>query len=289
MRESSRLSIFGRVSHSCPVNWEARFRRCQLLSALFLTCVAVSSIFLADYSSCQEVSFTPRHDAISSEKKRVKRKQTPQVDVKKAQPLYSLARYNLLFQEMCRLLEADRRRDRVYRVCKAAVEEEQGCSSCRALLRQIAQSCSPKAQLKKAPAPKPAPSPTPAEAPAGADGSPESSDSGTESPSELQAVQATSTNLPKEPQPRRYPRTDLVDIVSRLSDGLQEFGPGPGPVFDALKSLESHLMGLEDLTPGERDYYGVLLTYLFSAWEGRPDSPLSAGTPSPAEIAELFQ
>ena len=48
-------------------------------------------------------------------------------------------------------------------------------------------------------------------------------------------------------------------------------------------------MGMGDLTPGERDYYSVLLTYLFSAWEGRPDSPLSAGTPTPAEIAELFQ
>lgn len=219
--------------------------------------VLVSSLaFFASDGHGQEVSFTPRYDSITPAKKRVKREATPLIEAKKAPQLYSLARYNLLFQEMCRLLEADGRRERVYKVCKAAVEEEQGCSSCRALLRQIAQSCSPKALPKKTPLPMPTVAPAPASL---------------------------------DQQPKRYPRTDLIDVVSRLSDGLHEFGPGPGPVFDAVRSFETHLVGREDLTPGERDYYGHLLSYLFSAWDGRPDSPLNAGTPSPSEIAELFE
>jgi hypothetical protein len=242
MRDTAYAYILVLLQRRLSVGSPVLSRSLWSMRSLSLVTLFLFSILTLDRADSQDVSFTPRHDAISTEKKRPKRKSTPIAEVNKAPQLYSLARYNLLFQEMCRLLDADMRRDRVYRVCKAAVEEEQGCSSCRALLRQIAQSCSSKTQPKKTTA-----------------------------------------------QPRRYPRTDLVDVVSRLSEGLQEFGPGPGPVFDAVKSFESHLMGVGDLSPGERDYYGVLLTYFFSAWEGRPNSPLSAGTPSPSEIAELFQ
>jgi|GEM_PF-2423734 len=263
----------------------------QILGALSLLLILGQLIFFMECGYCQEDTFTPRYDAISPEKKRPKKKATPQIDVKKSPPLYSMARYNLLFQEMCRLLEADARRDRVYRVSKEAVEEEQGCSSCRAFLRQMAQSCAPKAKLKKVDTPAPTPTITanPEGAQAGEIRSAASSDSIAEPSQIAPEISETPDVAITEPQPRRYPRTDLVDVVSRLSDELHDFGPGPGSVFDAVKSFESHLIGVPDLSPGERDYYGVLLSYMFSAWEGRPDSPLSAGTPSPDEIAELFQ
>lgn len=248
--------------------------------------VLVSSLaFFASDGHGQEVSFTPRYDSITPAKKRVKREATPLIEAKKAPQLYSLARYNLLFQEMCRLLEADGRRERVYKVCKAAVEEEQGCSSCRALLRQIAQSCSPKALPKKTPVPIPSLTPVPpsVELPVG-----DNQEANPIVPA-VQSAGPAPVMPPAAAQPKRYPRTDLIDVVSRLSDEMHEFSPGPGPVFDAVRSFETHLVGREDLTPGERDYYGHLLSYLFSAWDGRPDSPLNAGTPSPSEIAELFE
>jgi hypothetical protein len=88
---------------------------------------------------------------------------------------------------------------------------------------------------------------------------------------------------------KRYPRTDLIEVLSLLSVELYEFGPGKGPVFDALKSLQDRLTGDPTLTAGEREYFGIILTYLSSAWAGRPGSPLESATPSPEEIAELFQ
>ncbi len=88
---------------------------------------------------------------------------------------------------------------------------------------------------------------------------------------------------------KRYPRTDLVEVLSLLSVELYEFGPGKGPVFDALKSLQDRLTGDPTLTAGERDYFGIVMAYLSAAWAGRPGSPLESATPSPEEIAELFQ
>jgi hypothetical protein len=36
-----------------------------------------------------------------------------------------------------------------------------------------------------------------------------------------------------------------------------------------VEYLSKTLAGVEDLTPAERDYYGILNTYLLSAWQGR--------------------
>jgi hypothetical protein len=65
--------------------------------------------------------------------------------------------------------------------------------------------------------------------------------------------------------------------------------PGAGSTFKAVKGFEVRLMALKDLTPGERDYYGVLSTYLLSAWQGREDSALEPKRLKREEIADLFQ
>jgi hypothetical protein len=76
--------------------------------------------------------------------------------------------------------------------------------------------------------------------------------------------------------------------VSQLSNALHDFSPGKGPVFDALKSFEWRMLSAPDLTLGEREYFSTVFEYLFSAWAGRPGSPLELATPSPEEVSELF-
>lgn len=222
---------------------------------------------------CQEVSFTPRYDGIPTPApKKVKLTPAPMAVVSRAPQLYSLGRFNNLFQEACRLLEADGRRERVFTVSKAGAEDVRECPSCRALFRQFAQACAPKLQTGKSG--ERSPTASPEQAVAAANGARREEQATTEG-----------TGLP----PKRYPRTDLIDVLSRLSEGLYEFGPGDSPVFGALQGFERRLRAVDELTIGERDYYGIMLSYLFSAWAGRPGSPLERRTPSPEEIAELFR
>ncbi|MFN4896206.1 MAG: hypothetical protein ACK5GN_06470 [Pseudomonadota bacterium] len=219
----------------------------------------------------QEVSFTPRYDAIGSEVKRFKRTPTPVVDAVPAPQLYSLGRFNPLFQQMCRLLEEDGRRDRLFRIAKGGSDDEQDCPSCRALFRQIAQSCAAKVRVKKISQPTPV-----ARATAGA----------RQELGDSKGLNQGTGDLSVRP---RYPRTDLLDVLSQLSTALYDFSPGKGPCFDALKSLELRLSTAPDLAVGEREYFSVVMTYLMAAWAGRPGSPLENATPNPKEIAELFQ
>lgn len=229
--------------------------------------------FIVGTSTAQEVSFTPRYDGISSEAgrpnvpKRSKPNQTEEADAASAPQLHSLGRFNGLFQEMCQLLELEQRRERIQRIAKNASDDEQECPSCRAFARQIAQSCATKPRMKKSTKGK----------------SPEGQTVNLASATPLNDAKAGERLL------KRYPRTDLVDVLSRLSEGLHGESPGQGPAFMALKSFEQRLFSVPDLTPGERDYYGIVVAYLYSAWAGRPGSPLEIATPSPEEVAELFK
>lgn len=237
-------------------------------SARFFGLSVVALLFFsAAVAAAQEVPFTPRYDGLTPQAKRAKKTPTPKVEPARAPQLYSLGRFNLLFQEMCQLLEREQRRERIFVVAKAAAEDEQECPACRALTRQVAQSCAPKARIKKAAAPS-----SPGEEPA----------TGT-------LVGRVKDARAEDKLLNRFPRTDLIDVLSRLSDGLYEFTPGQGPVFMALKSFELRLFAVPDLTIGEKEYYGIVLSYLFSAWAGRPGSPLEIATPSPEEVADLFK
>lgn len=249
-----------------------------LLSARFCSLWLLRFIFGAylfiGATCAQEVSFTPRYDGvesgIESQLKRTKKTPTPVTEVARAPQLYSLARFNLLFRDMCELLEADGRRSRIYSAARQGSDDEQICPSCRALARQIAQSCAPKIRLKKEPA-RPQETPTVATGGVGVVGAATSGISGAEGPPQV-----------------RYPRTELVEVLSKLSAALYDFSPGKGPVFDAIRSFELRIFSLPELTLGERDYYGIYFTYLLSAWAGRPESPLDSATPSPEEVSKLF-
>jgi hypothetical protein len=99
----------------------------------------------------------------------------------------------------------------------------------------------------------------------------------------------TATPTPEPAKPARYPSTELVDLLSRLSAEMYEFEPGNGSTFVALKAVVDRLLQVNELTPGERDYFSVFGGFLLAAWEGRPESPLEVAPVSPTEVAELFQ
>lgn len=240
--------------------------------AVFATLFATLFAMACCATSCvaQEASFTPRYEGIDEGRRR--RSATPTaVVVTKAQPVYSFARFNGLFKAICAGLEAEGRRARVFEVAKIGLAEESDCSSCRALYRQLLQSC-------------------------GAPVSPRSSkkpfNKGAQQDDGRGAGEAVSElpeSTPTPATPARYPRTDLLDAVSRLSAELYELEPGAGSTFKAVKNFEERLLKVKDLTPGERDYFGVLTTYLLASWDGRPDSPLGPRKLSREDIADLFQ
>jgi hypothetical protein len=254
-----------------------------------LGCILIYPLFFVPLSApAQEVAFTPRYDAVSPDVKRVKKTPTPVVDAARAPQLYSLGRFNTLFKEMCDLLELDNRREKIFLIAKQGAEDDKGCPSCRAFARQLSQSCAPKLRIKKISTPLPV-TPVPvAPVPGGSLGvevSPVAEE--TTAPGANPAVEQVGDHTNGALRVR-YPRTDLVEVSSQLSRDLYEFSPGKGPVFDALKSFEVRMLTAPDLTLGEREYFSTLFAYLFSAWAGRPGSPLELGTPRPEEVLELF-
>ncbi len=235
--------------------------------------ILLALVFLSvGLAAAQEVPFTPRHDAISPDSiranssTRAKKTQTVEVNPARAPKLHSLARFNPLFMEMCQLLELEQRRERIQLVAKTASDDEQECPSCRAFARQIAQSCAPKPRMKKA----------------------TKRNALGEQAATPTSVAGDNNHKGEDKLFKRYPRTDLIDVLSRLSEALYQDSPGQGPGFTAIKSFERRLFAVPDLAIGEREYFGIVIAYLYSAWAGRPGSPLEIATPSPAEVAELF-
>jgi hypothetical protein len=236
--------------------------------AAFATLFAIACC--AASCAAQEAAFTPRYDGIDEGRRRKSATPTAVV-VTKAQPVYSFARFNGLFKSICAGLEAERRRARVFEVAKIGLAEEGDCSSCRALYRQLLQSCGPPVSPRSRTKPL-------------NQGSLQDDGRGAgEAVSELREPTPTPTT------PARYPRTELLDAVSRLSAELYELEPGAGSTFKAVKNFEERLLKVKDLAPGERDYFGVLTTYLLASWDGRPDSPHGPRKLSREDIADLFQ
>jgi hypothetical protein len=91
------------------------------------------------------------------------------------------------------------------------------------------------------------------------------------------------------PQPDRYPRTEVIDAASRLSISLYEMEPGEGSPFKAVRSFEARVLAQKNLSPGERDYFGVLISYLLSAWAGREDELIKPKPLTRDDIVDLFQ
>lgn len=236
----------------------------------------------------QEVSFTPRMDAIDDNPRQKRPKSVVETPVvtPKPQAVYSFARFAPKLKLVCERLRVEGRNQRVYDVAKQALAEDQDCASCRALYRQFVLLCETKVDRSAkplTPTPTVAPSATP-DLKAG-EFNPLSKFDGKDDNTPTPTV----TPTPEPPQPVRYPSTELIDVLSRLSAEMYDFEPGSGSTFVALKAVVDRLLQVNGLTPGERDYFSVFGGFMLAAWEGRPESPLEVAPVSPTEVAELFQ
>ncbi len=277
----------------------------------------------------QEVSFTPRYDARSldgdedDDDAESPRRPTPhakQGASHQRHKQYSFAHLSAVFKDMCDGLRRDSRDLRVYEVSAAGLKEDIECSSCRALYRQLQHACKPKViaarPAKKLPTPTPSPT-QPAEpveeaAEVGESQANQSEEQASESSevatsneesvpeqggdqqegSELQ----TATPLPTPtvtptatPHPSRYPNLEVLDAASRISAAMYESDPEFGEVLKAVQSFSQRLLGAPNLSQAERDYFGILMSYAISAWEGRPGSPLDPKVRAKEDVSDLFQ
>lgn len=218
-------------------------------------------------AQAQEVDFNPRWDAVE----KPKRVRTPENTLKpelagQVAPVFSFDRYSYRLREICNLMELDHRRERLGKIAFDDIRNGTPCKSCRALLKEVVEQC----QYRKKVVIRP-----------------------TAAPKSSPASAATTPNSPEKPEPEappsaRYPRTDLLDATSSLSAEFYERDSGDGATFESVKHLVDIIVGQADLSPAERDYFGIFTAYLVSAWSGRPDSPLETSEPSKEEVRELF-
>jgi hypothetical protein len=231
------------------------------------------------------------------------------------QKIFSFARFTSIFKDLCNSLRVDGREARLFEVSEKGLADRSSCGGCRALYRQVVFWCRPQESQqavarKKNPTPTPTATVTPtatasdeedSQDVAGEEGIETEEKGGEEdageSSEDADAVEIEPTKAPPTatpspsptPQPARYPSTEVIDAVSRLSAGLYELEPGFGATFEAARTLSQQLLSQDELTAAERDYYALFSSYLLSAWEGRPDSPLDPRVQAREDVSELFQ
>ena len=248
------------------------FREALLLTVLSIVVVQFASVATA---RSQEVDFKPRWDGIEKPKRARPPEKTPEsIGDSRPAPVFSFERYAPRLREICNFLELDHRRDRLGKIAFDDVRSGSPCKSCRALLKEVVEQC----QYRKKVVIRPTAAPKPAEGTAHVTPTPGSAENNAADKSGSQA-----------PQGARYPRTDLLDATSALSAEFYERDSGQGATFESVKYFADLIERQGDLSPAERDYFGIFTSYLLSAWMGRPDSPLEASEPSKEEIRELFQ
>lgn len=213
----------------------------------------------------QEVEFKPRWDGVEKPrraKKTEQRQDTPAIS--ETPVIYSFDRYSKQLREICNLLDRDHRRERVGKAAFDEVRDGVSCKSCKAFLREVIEQCHYRRKI----------SPTPTREVATPSGG---------------SVTTVPTVAAETPAAARYPLTELLDRTSELSSDLYQRDAGEGEVLESVKYFVDLLMKQKDLTEGEREYYGIFTTYLLSAWDGRPNSPLVGVEPSKQEVRSLFE
>lgn len=249
-----------------------KFLRCALYgSALLLSSRLVWA---------QEAPFKPRWDGVERSKRTRPAISTPDSSsTGENAAVYSFDRYSGKLREICNLMELDRRRERLGKVAFDDIRNGSPCKSCRALLKEVVEQCQYRKRvvLRPTPAPKATPPSEPSDGP------------GEQTPPpSTERTPSTATAIPTDLGAARYPRTDLLDRTSALSAEFYERDAGDGPTFESVKYFTDILIGQTDLTPAERDYFGIFATYLLSAWKGRDESPLEDAGPSREEVRALF-
>jgi len=213
-------------------------------------------------------------------------------------PVFSFARMEPRFRTLCLGLEEDGRRERIVSIATAGVAREKVCVTCRSFWKMVVQACG-----KLGPRPTPTPKParkkrekgaqdTPPVIEASADAQSSSSESSdTSEPSEAVATPTAVSPLngTSGRSQLRYPSTEVLDQASRVSVATYESDNGAGQDAEMFRYFAKTIRENSDLSPPEREYYDVFLTYLLAAWAGRVDAT-KLPPPTPAhELNSFFE
>ena len=198
-------------------------------------------------------------------------------------PMFSFARFEDSFRDMCSEMEHDGRRVRFVSISEQQAESEKVCISCRSLWRSIVSACG---KLGPKPTPKPKKTKTktpPEDIPEGAEKPEDGSASGDESES------PTPSPVPTKPPLERYPSTALIDSASRCSSEMYEADKENGAILLSLNNMIKVVRETKDLTSAEREYFDGIFSYLMAAWDGRVDPSTAPPPTPPADIEDFFE
>ena len=256
------------------------------LSALFFFCISLGLLPLAELVS---LPCTLNAAAEDSGYNPTKTESAPsdgseEEEEEKPSTVFSFGRFEKGIRSLCAELDVDQRRIRIFTLAQARAKDPTECPSCRALWRSVAGNCR---QVKKE-------SQKGSTEPKKKKNSKVRSENAKEGEAGPTATpEATPTAIPA----ARMPSTVALNDASLLSTAFYEADPKKGGVFQAVVNFQKVLLSLPNLTIAEKDYYGILMTYILSAWEGRQEGSSGPGAESgpqhtatkQRELQQLFE
>jgi hypothetical protein len=258
---------------SLPGWWGRRvvapLRELLLLGALCAPCIPQRAVH------AQDDFFRPTVDS------------TPTPNREGPGPIFSFARIETDFRELCRGLELDGRRERIATLAREHVGQEKACITCRSFWKMIVSAC---ANL----GPRPTPTPKVKRRPGTqiAEKTATSEESKVTPATEGQEGTATSPTAEMQKTPARirgtkHPSAEVLDQASRLSIAIYQVDGSEGQTAKMFHYFAKSARECPDLSVEEREYYDIVLTYLLAAWSGRVDST-KLPPPSPAPELDGF-
>jgi hypothetical protein len=219
---------------------------------------------------CSRLAWAEEDGFVLEDPKKVKAEPTP-----RESKVFSFGRFEPVLRDICREMELDGRRTKLVQLSEIGRKGHADCASCRALWKSVYWACRDSAVLDTKEAPKGKKKKKQGESQEGEGATP--------------TEEATPVPTPTPKPLQRYPTTVMLDLTSRLSVSLFSQDPGDGGYYEALQSFSGTLTRDPSLTPGERDYYSVFVSFLMASWEDR-DDPAAQETPhSKEELNAIFE
>jgi hypothetical protein len=199
---------------------------------------------------------------------------------KQRPPILSYSRFEPGLRQVCAGLEQDGRREKLFSLAMKQRKEERACASCRALWVSLSNVCKGEEKRERPAKKKKAQKASEAEL----------SEGGNEAGAAEEGPPGpTPTPSPVPPRPKRFPLPTLLDALSRVAVAIHDFDEGGSSAQGAVRNTCSTLLDLQDLTPGEEEYFEIFCEFFEAPWKS--DAPESTPTPPPSEseLGELFE